>query len=113
MSDAASARRPPKENHWELLGRFKKSRKKEEPSTFTSCPAFLCDMVPREGVTVRWSLSSQLARVREAIPKALISQGGKTERSSGTTLSLYNRRVMGGTHISLKTYLLDCSVTCS
>ena len=114
VSDAAAVRRPPKENHWELLGRFKKSRKKEEPSIFISCPAFLCDVVPHEGVTVCWSLSSHLACVREAIPKALTSQGGKSERSSVTTPSLYNRRVMGGTCVSLflKTYLLGFSVTC-
>lgn len=113
-SDGAAARRPPKENHWELLGRFKRSRKKEAPSIFISCPASLCDMVPHEGVTVCWSLSSQPACAREAIPKALISQGGKTKRSSVTTPSLYNRREMGGTYISLflETYLLDCSVTC-
>lgn len=65
-------------------------------------------------MTVCWSLSSHFACVREAIPKALISQGGKTERSSVTTPSLYNRQVMGGTCVSLflKTYLLGFSVTC-
>ena len=113
-SDAAAARRPPQENHWELLGRFKKSRQKEEPSVFISRPAFLCGVVPHEGVTVCWSLSGHLACVREAIPKARISQDGKSARSSVTTPSLYNRRLMGGTCVSLflKTYLLGFSVTC-